>query len=70
MSRERTIYRETYRKGAVKMSADLLPILQHKAANGGSFRATACEVIAAGMVLVEGKEVSYQDLRVYIEVDP
>jgi len=38
--------------------------------HGGSFRATACEVIAAGMVLVEGKEVSYQDLRVYIEVDP
>jgi hypothetical protein len=70
MSRERTIYRETYRKGAVKLNADVLPILQHKTKDGGSFRATACEVIAAGMVLVEGKEVEYQDLRVYIEVDP
>jgi hypothetical protein len=70
MSRDRTIYRETYRKGAVKLNQDVLPILQHKTQEGGSFRATACEVIAAGMVLIEGKEVEYQDLRVYFEVDP
>ena len=69
MSRERTLYRETYRKGAVRLNSDSLPILQRKAERGGLFRAVDCELLAAGAVVRDGKEVEYQDLRVYVEVD-
>jgi hypothetical protein len=70
MSRERTIYRETYRKGSMKFREEALPILQHKAEDGGSFRATGCELLAAGAVMIDGRHVEYQDLRVYVEIDP
>jgi hypothetical protein len=68
MSRERVLYRETYRKGAVRLNAASLPVLRHQSTDGRTFKAVACELLAAGQVeRADGQTVEYQDLRVYVE---
>lgn len=68
MSRERQLYRETYRKGAVRLRAECLPVLKHEAENGRVFKAVECEVLAAGQVQRGDQVLEYQDIRVYVEV--
>lgn len=66
---ERTIYRETYRKG-LKLNDDVLPILQHMSDKGEHLRATECHLLAAGMISRDGQELEYADLRVFFVKDP
>lgn len=67
MARERVAYRETYRKGALVLNAESLPVLRHQATDGSRFRAIECEVIAAGEIERDGERIEFQDLRVYVE---
>ena len=70
MPRRKIVYRETYREGALKMSADHLPALRHFAeGDAQKFVATECHVLAAGIVEEpDGTRREYQDLRVYVEL--
>lgn len=71
LKRPRTMYRETYRPGALVLREETLPELKHISDNGERLRAVGCEILAAGLVRHEdGKEVEYHDLRVYFEVIP
>lgn len=66
--KQRSIYRETYRKGAIVLRDEFLPVLRHTAENGKPFQAIGCEVMAAGVVqAADGTHVEYQDLRVLLK---
>lgn len=70
MKRERIVYREAYKRGAIKLSAQYLPLLKHHAATGAYFKAVECEVLAAGKIeRADGQMVEFQDLRVYVELE-
>lgn len=69
--RERVIYEETYRRGALKLLPEVLPELKHVSDEGERFKATECHILRAGRVqLPDGTEREYQDLRVYFEMVP
>lgn len=67
--KQRSLYRETYERGAVKLLPDFLPVLRHCAtATGKPFEAIGCDIMAAGVVQnPDGTKSEYQDLRVYIK---
>ena len=66
--KERQIYRETYRRGALKLNKASLPELRHVADGGTPFKAVECEILAAGKVeRPDGTLLEYQDIRVYLE---
>lgn len=71
IKRPRTLYRETYRAGAMTLREANLPELKHLTDDGRRLRATACEILAAGLVQhPDGKEVEYHDMRIFFEVIP
>lgn len=67
MSREVVLYEETYKKGACRVRKELLPdrfpYMNQEA------RITAIEVRKAGRVTVDGRELEFQDVRVYVDVE-
>lgn len=70
MTRERQLYREAYRRGALRLNESSLPVLKHETADGRRFKAIACEITAAGVVeRPDGSRVEYQDMRVYLETE-
>lgn len=64
----RNLYRETYKRGAVKLKSGCLPVLQHEDDAGKKYTAIGCELMAAGVVDIDGIRLEYQDLRVYVDV--
>jgi hypothetical protein len=65
---ERTLYRETYANGGMKLHKDALPELRHRSEGGKLFRARECEIMAAGKIeRADGTILEYHDLRVYLE---
>lgn len=66
-SKERLIYRETYKKGAFKLNKDALPVLKHLDQAGEAFVASECYVLATGVVERDGVQIAYHEFRVYLE---
>ncbi len=69
MPRQKTLYRETYQGGGLKLSKESLPTLNH---NGGRenrrFIAKDAYITAAGVVEENGVKREYQDIRIYVEL--
>lgn len=64
----RIIYQENYVRGALPLkNPEALPILQHTYVDGKKFEADACEVMAAGIMEIDGKRIEFQDLRVFLK---
>ena len=65
MSRERILYRESYRPGSRRVREDLLP--QRFPYMVKTARIKSIEVRAAGQVEVEGRTLEFQDVRVLVD---
>ena len=62
--KEKITYSEKYRKPYPVLREDDLPVLNN--INEG-FKCTRAVIKEAGKVIINGKEMEYQDMRVYIE---
>lgn len=62
--REKTIYRETYKKGTT-VRKDRLPTTQHT--NG--MQPVECHLLAAGAVMRGDQRFEYQDVRLYFDAE-
>lgn len=65
MSKERQLYIEKYRKGAMVILPGRLPVLKH--VNEGC-KVVDAHIQACGVVERDGKRLEFHDIRVYIEV--
>lgn len=62
--KDKKIYEEKYRKPYPTIRKDALPILKHI---DEEFKVVAMELRAAGKIERNGKELEYNDFRVYLE---
>ena len=63
MARDKIVYREVYKKGALMFKRDVFPILKHQT-NG--FTLCDVEVMALGAIERNGEQLEYQDVRLYL----
>lgn len=64
-ARERITYKETYRKGALKVEPDAMPKFKHIAPG---CKAIEMYLTAAGTVTRGEEQLEFQDIRVYFTV--
>jgi hypothetical protein len=70
MARDRKVYHETYNGMSLKAKSDL-PTLRHIATDSQKkFTVIGCDIRAAGIIERDGERLEYQDLRVYLKVEP
>lgn len=62
-AREKMLFKADYKRGANRVDGEHLPKLPHKR----GMLVTRCDVLAEGLLEVEGRRVAFQDLRVYLE---
>ena len=65
--RDKLLYEETYKKGALMIRPGELPTLYHIRPD---FRVLSCEIQKAGTVERDGKQLEYQILKVLLEERP
>lgn len=63
-TRETVVYAEKYRRGAMRIRAEHLPVLHHT-----SWPVDSVELLEAGVVEREGKRLEFQVLRVYLNTE-
>lgn len=64
MKKEKLTYEEKYKKWAVEFHKDVLPFLP---ALQGQFKCVDAYLMAFGKVERDGKELEYQEVRIYLE---
>lgn len=64
--REQITYKQTYKPGTMVVSRDLLPErLPYMASNA---KLVDLEVKAAGKIMIDGENLEFQDVRVYVRI--
>jgi hypothetical protein len=66
MKREKTLYAETYRKGAMKIPQDTLPTLRHFT-DVAQVKPDEAFLLKAGVVERDGVKYDFNDIRVYLK---
>jgi hypothetical protein len=61
--KEKILYQEKYKKGAMRVRRELLPDTLPYMAKGGKIHAMFIQ--SAGTCTLDGKELEFQDVRVY-----
>ena len=64
MAKEKYTYRETYKKPYLRFLRDKFPVAKHL--TEGSVIVDAA-LMAAGRVEVDGKDLEYHDIRIFID---
>ena len=65
--KERQLYRETYDRKRTKLRSDCVPILKHLIP---PMLVVEAQLIASGVVERDGERLEYQEIRVYVRVEP
>lgn len=63
-TREKQIYKETYKKGAARLLRNKLPILKHM---NECFEVVEAEIRASGVVTRDDEILEFQDIRIYVK---